>query len=85
MAAKGKGNPGTQWKAYRAADHTRFELYSGLEQSLFHTVTEEQTSQRGSSSGSGDEEKFGKWLTKKKRSLEKIIRKREEEGIFSRQ
>lgn len=84
MAAKGKGDPGTQWKAYKATNQTQLEFYSGLEQSLFHTVTEEQTSQRGSSSGSGDEEKFGKWLIKKKRSLEKTTREREEEGISSR-
>lgn len=83
MAAKGKGDPGTQWKTYKATNQTQFEFYSGLEQSLFHTATEEQTFQRSSSSGFGDEEKFGKWLTKK-RSLEKTIRKREEEGISSR-
>lgn len=82
MAAKGENSPGTQWKGLHKADQIRFEFYSGLEQSLFHTVTEDQISQRGSSSGSGAEAEFGKWLTKKERTVERIIHKREAAGEY---
>lgn len=46
MAAKGKGNSGTQWTRISADTRRRFEFYSELEQSLFQTVTEDQISQR---------------------------------------
>lgn len=61
------------------------DFYSGLEQSLFQTVTEGNISQRGSSPVSAAENKFQKWLTKEERSTEKIIRKREEQGKYKGQ
>ncbi|KAI7782518.1 hypothetical protein LA080_013153 [Diaporthe eres] len=80
MAAEEENSSGTRWRGVSKADRTRSEFYSGLEQSLFHTITEEQISQRGSSPRSGDEEKYKKWLAKRKRSIKKTIRKREEAG-----
>lgn len=82
MAAKGENSPGTRWKGLPKADQIRCEFYSGLEQSLFQTITEDQISQRGSSSGPGAEGEFGKWLTKKERSVERTIRRREEAGKY---
>lgn len=73
MADKRNGNSGTQWHGVTADNRKRSEFYSGLEQSLFRTVTEEQISQGGSSSGKGDKKKFEQWLEMMKTSVNKAI------------
>lgn len=81
IAAKGKGNSMTLWKGpgISADTRKRFEFYSGLEQSLFQTVTEDQISQQGSSSGKGDKKKYEGWLELRQRSVNNTIRDRKPE------
>lgn len=51
-----------------------------MEQSLFHTVTDEDISQSNSSSEKGAEKKFEEWPINRKRSVEKTINDRKEKG-----